>query len=92
MSIKLSPLNDAQQKALEQLNQGLQPEQLTYSRKNPFKATVLDKTRITGRDSDKEVYHFEFSLEDSGITYKPGDALGIIAQNPPKLVEDIIAE
>ncbi|MGQ8337871.1 assimilatory sulfite reductase (NADPH) flavoprotein subunit [Sunxiuqinia sp. A32] len=61
-----------------------------YTRKNPFKATVLDKTRITGRDSDKEVYHLELSLEGSGIKYEPGDALGVIAQNPPQLVEDIV--
>lgn len=61
-----------------------------YSKKNPFKATVLDKVRITGRDSDKEVYHLEFGLEGSGITYEPGDALGVIAQNPPQLVKEII--
>ncbi|WP_430971895.1 assimilatory sulfite reductase (NADPH) flavoprotein subunit [Sunxiuqinia rutila] len=61
-----------------------------YSKKNPFKASVLDKVRITGRDSDKEVYHLEFGLEGSGITYEPGDALGVIAQNPPQLVKEII--
>jgi sulfite reductase (NADPH) flavoprotein alpha-component len=65
-------------------------EESVYSRKNPFKATVLDKTKITGRGSDKEVYHFELSLEGSGLTYEPGDALGVIAQNPPQLVDDII--
>jgi sulfite reductase (NADPH) flavoprotein alpha-component len=62
----------------------------SYSRKNPFKATVLDKVKITGRDSDKEVYHIELSLEGSGITYEPGDSVGILANNPPELVESII--
>lgn len=66
-------------------------EVASYSKKNPFAATVLDKVQITGRDSDKEVYHLELSLEGSGITYEPGDALGVIAQNPPQLVDDIIA-
>lgn len=66
-------------------------ETAVYSKKNPFKATVLDKARITGRESDKEVFHFEFSLEGSGITYEPGDALGVIAQNPAQLVDDIIS-
>jgi len=61
-----------------------------YSRKNPFKATVLDKVKITGRDSDKEVYHVELSLEGSGITYEPGDSVGILANNPPALVDSII--
>ncbi len=61
-----------------------------YSRKNPFQATVLDKVKITGCDSDKEVYHVELSLEGSGITYEPGDSVGILAHNPPALVEAIL--
>jgi len=61
-----------------------------YSRKNPFLATVLDKVKITGRDSDKEVYHIELSLDGSGIKYEPGDSLGILANNPPDLVEAIL--
>ncbi|HAH22760.1 MAG TPA: assimilatory sulfite reductase (NADPH) flavoprotein subunit [Prolixibacteraceae bacterium] len=61
-----------------------------YSKKNPFKATVLDKVKITGRDSDKEVYHVELSLEGSGITYEPGDSVGILSSNPPSLVEAIL--
>jgi len=63
-----------------------------YSRRNPFKATVLDKVKITGRDSDKEVYHIELSLEGSGITYEPGDSVGILANNPPELVDKIISQ
>ena len=62
-----------------------------YTRKNPFKATVIDKVKITGRTSDKEVYHVELSLEGSGITYEPGDSVGILANNPPQLVDAIIA-
>ncbi len=61
-----------------------------YSKQNPFMATVLDKVRITGRDSDKEVFHLELSLEDSGLTYEPGDAAGIFTQNPVVLVEQVI--
>ncbi|MDD2304604.1 MAG: assimilatory sulfite reductase (NADPH) flavoprotein subunit [Prolixibacteraceae bacterium] len=62
----------------------------TYTRKNPFLATVVDKVKITGRDSDKEVYHVELSLEGSGITYEPGDSVGVLANNPPQLVDDIL--
>lgn len=61
-----------------------------YSRKNPFRANVLDKVKITGRDSDKEVYHVELSLEGSGITYEPGDSVGILANNPPRLVDAVL--
>ena len=61
-----------------------------YSKKNPFMATVLEKVKITGNDSDKEVYHLELSLEESGLTYEPGDSVGIFAVNPESLVEKIL--
>ena len=61
-----------------------------YSKKNPFMATVLKKVKITGQESDKEVYHVELSLEGSGLTYEAGDAVGIYAVNPESLVEQII--
>lgn len=63
-----------------------------FSRKNPFQARVLDKVKITGRDSDKEVFHVELSLEGSGIQYEPGDSVGILANNPPVLVEAILKQ
>lgn len=61
-----------------------------YSKKNPFMATILEKVKITGRDSDKEVYHLELSLENSGLTYEPGDSAGIFTKNPDTLVQQII--
>ncbi len=68
----------------------IKPQAEQFSKKNPFPAVVLDKVRITGRGSDKEVYHLELSLEGSGLTYEPGDAVGIFTKNPPELVEQII--
>lgn len=61
-----------------------------YSKKNPFMATVLEKVKLTGDDSDKEVYHLELSIEDSGLDYEPGDSFGIYAKNPESLVEQIL--
>ncbi|WP_336787879.1 assimilatory sulfite reductase (NADPH) flavoprotein subunit [Paenibacillus sp. MMO-177] len=61
-----------------------------YSRSNPFMAEVLDSLNLNGRGSDRETRHLELSLEGSGLTYAPGDAVGVYAQNDPALVEDII--
>lgn len=63
---------------------------VSHSKTNPFMSTVLEKVKITGRDSDKEVYHLELSLEGSGLEYEPGDAVGIFARNPEALVENIL--
>ncbi len=65
------------------------PEQ-AYTKKTPFTATLLDAQKITGRDSVKDIRHIEISLEDSGITYKAGDALGVWFKNAPSLVDAFI--
>ena len=63
----------------------------TYTKKAPFKATLIDAQKITGRDSVKDIRHIEISLEDSGITYKPGDALGVWFKNAASLVAELIS-
>lgn len=62
-----------------------------YTRTNPFMAEVLENINLNGRGSDRETRHIELSLEDSGLTYAPGDAVGVYAQNDPALVDDIIS-
>lgn len=61
-----------------------------YDKRNPFSATMLDNIAIVGRGSTKETRHVEFSLEGSGLTYEPGDALGITASNDPVVVSRLI--
>ena len=61
----------------------------TYTKKAPFKASLIESLKITGRDSVKDIRHIEISLEDSGITYQPGDALGVWFKNAPSLVAEL---
>jgi sulfite reductase (NADPH) flavoprotein alpha-component len=63
-----------------------------YSRTNPFKAEVLENLNLNGRGSNKETRHLELSLEGSGLTYEPGDSLGIYPENDPDLVEMLLQE
>ena len=62
----------------------------TYTKKAPFTATLLTSQKITGRDSVKDIRHIEISLEDSGIQYQAGDALGVWFKNDTALVEELI--
>lgn len=64
----------------------------SYSRTNPFKAEVLENINLNGRGSNKENHHIELSLEGSGLTFEPGDSIGIYPQNDPVLVDELIAE
>ncbi|WP_066255078.1 assimilatory sulfite reductase (NADPH) flavoprotein subunit [Neobacillus drentensis] len=64
----------------------------TYSRTNPFKAEVLENINLNGRGSNKETRHLELSLEGSGLTFEPGDSLGIYPANDPELVQLLLEE
>jgi len=68
------------------------PSTLEWNRRRPFPATVERVQKITGVESIKDVYHLEFSLQDSGLSYAPGDSLGVWAFNAPELVADVLTE
>ena len=55
-----------------------------------YAAEVLNRIRLTASDSEKDVYQLEFSIEDSGLTYAPGDILLVKTQNNPALIEEFL--
>ena len=62
-----------------------------FSKSNPFPARLLKNVLLNQPGSGKEVRHFEIALGASGLTYEVGDALGVIPENNPELVEKILA-
>ena len=62
-------------------------EASAFDKKDPFPATVIDNFVLTGRESSKETRHIELSLSGSGLSFEPGDALGVMPRNDPALVE-----
>ncbi|MCJ8323685.1 MAG: sulfite reductase flavoprotein subunit alpha [Rhizobiales bacterium] len=62
-----------------------------FDRKNPFPATILVNKLISGKNSSKEIVHYELDLAGSGLSYEAGDALNIVAQNDPELVNLTLA-
>ncbi len=62
-----------------------------YSKQQPFVAELSVNQKITGRSSTKDVRHIEISLADSGLTYQPGDALGVYFNNDPAVVTAILS-
>ena len=61
-----------------------------HTRTNPFLAPIVDKHPLTHHVSSKQTLHMVFSINDSAVTYEAGDACGIIPQNDPHLVEEIL--
>jgi sulfite reductase (NADPH) flavoprotein alpha-component len=66
------------------------PQAHQYSRERPFVAPVIANQRIVGRNASKDVRHLELSLEGSGLTYEPGDALGVWHDNPAHAVNAVL--
>jgi sulfite reductase (NADPH) flavoprotein alpha-component len=51
---------------------------------------VKENRRLTPMEYNRNIFHIEFDLGDSGLTYNIGEALGIHADNDPQQVEDFI--
>ncbi|PSN75559.1 hypothetical protein BS50DRAFT_568184 [Corynespora cassiicola Philippines] len=52
--------------------------------------TVKEHRRLTPLTYDRNIFHIEFDLGDSGVTYAIGEALGIHAENDKQEVEEFI--
>jgi sulfite reductase (NADPH) flavoprotein alpha-component len=61
-----------------------------YSRSKPFWAEVVSHERLTGPNSSKDTRHFVLNLHGSGLSYVPGDSLGVFGCNSPSLVQELI--
>jgi sulfite reductase (NADPH) flavoprotein alpha-component len=61
-----------------------------FSRKNPFPARLRVTEKLTREGSEKETWHYEFSLVGSGLQYEVGDSMGLLPQNNPQLVQDLL--
>jgi sulfite reductase (NADPH) flavoprotein alpha-component len=62
-----------------------------YDKAHPFPARLLKNLLLNQPGSGKEVRHFEIALGASGLAYEVGDALGVIPENCPELVAQILA-
>lgn len=89
---KLEPANGkpASLSASLALHPAAAPAAATHDKRNPFPAPVIDNLVLTGRGSSKETRHVELSLEGSGLSFEPGDALGVMPRNDPALVENLL--
>lgn len=62
-----------------------------WSRKNPYPARLRVARPLNGPGSGKDTRHVEILLGDSGLSYEAGDALGVMPQNCPARVEELLA-
>jgi sulfite reductase (NADPH) flavoprotein alpha-component len=63
-----------------------------YCRDTPVTVAIRTRERLNaGSAPEVATYHVEINLENSGLDYNAGDALGIYPENDPALVDTVIA-
>lgn len=65
------------------------PNVSKYTRIQPYISRVITNQRLTGPESEKETIHIELEL-DEGMTYTPGDAVGIVPTNRESQVVKVL--
>lgn len=68
-----------------------EPAALGLSREQPVTARFLGRRLLNGPGSAKKTWHIDIDLSDTGLTYQPGDSLGVFARNDEGLADQIIA-
>ncbi len=61
-----------------------------HNRANPYKARITENYPLSSEGSAKDTRHIVVHLGDSGITYSPGDSLGVTPRNFPQTVDDLL--
>jgi len=65
--------------------------EISYSKKNPFSASLLEKISLHGRGSARQTIHLELNTEDAKeLTFLPGDSAGIIPLNSKGLINEVL--
>jgi sulfite reductase (NADPH) flavoprotein alpha-component len=64
---------------------------LGRSRDNPATATLVSRYRLNKPGSEKDTWHIEFDLADSGLDYEVGDSFGVFPANDSGLVDEVLA-
>jgi len=61
-----------------------------YDRRQPYQAEVVESAPLTVAPSDAVVRHVALALDDDGLSYQPGDSVGIWPQHDQRLVDEIL--
>ncbi len=61
-----------------------------HNRANPYKARITANYSLNGEGSAKDTRHIVINLGESGISYSPGDSLGVIPRNFEKTVDELL--
>ncbi|GAA3756845.1 diflavin oxidoreductase [Terriglobus aquaticus] len=62
-----------------------------FTRENPYFSELRERRALTRDVSSKLTMHLSLALDNPQMHYQPGDACGVIAENDPALVDEILS-
>lgn len=63
---------------------------LTYSKRHPLSVEVLENLNLSHPQRTAPIHHLELALKSPDFSLAPGDAVGVLADNPPALVAAVL--
>lgn len=69
---------------------GLNDTETLYTSDSPIDAEITTLVNLSGSGSTRETWHVELSPAASDFTYQPGDAIGVIPENDPGVVNALL--
>jgi sulfite reductase (NADPH) flavoprotein alpha-component len=64
--------------------------QAPATREHPVEVELIANQRITARGAERDVRHLELALPAQRFEYEPGDALGVVVDNPAESVTRVL--
>ncbi|MGQ0456610.1 MAG: diflavin oxidoreductase [Hyphomicrobium sp.] len=61
-----------------------------YTAEHPLEAEIATRVDLNGTGSTRETWHVELATDDPGFAYTPGDAIGLLPENDPELVDQLL--
>jgi sulfite reductase (NADPH) flavoprotein alpha-component len=66
-------------------------EEPAFTAEDPLEAEISALINLNGSGSSRETWHVELATDDARFTYTPGDAIGLIPENDPELVDQLLS-
>jgi sulfite reductase (NADPH) flavoprotein alpha-component len=61
-----------------------------FTAESPLEAEISALVNLHGTGSTRETWHAEFAFDTPAFSYQPGDAIGLVPENDPLLVDELL--
>ena len=68
----------------------LDDDEPQFTDERPLEAEISALVNLNGTGSTRETWHAEFAFDTPAFTYQPGDAIGLLPENDPALVDELL--